>query len=82
LGAGAGGSYFATADVPSGDTRGAFVKLPGAILVSEFEPVKIHSYLSTTDGLQVNTQMIEGLTAVSRPAVVAWRHAQCFQAVP
>jgi glyoxylase-like metal-dependent hydrolase (beta-lactamase superfamily II) len=36
----------------------------GAILVSEFGPVKLHSYLSPTDGLQVNTQMIEGPTAV------------------
>jgi glyoxylase-like metal-dependent hydrolase (beta-lactamase superfamily II) len=36
----------------------------GAILVSEFRPVKIHSYLSPADGLQVNTQMIEGPNAV------------------
>src|ERR1700720_3367975 len=36
----------------------------GAILVSEFGPVKIHSYLSPADGLQVNTQMIQGPTAV------------------
>src|SRR6202023_783841 len=36
----------------------------GAILVSEFGPVKIHSYLSPADGFQVNTQMIEGPTAV------------------
>jgi glyoxylase-like metal-dependent hydrolase (beta-lactamase superfamily II) len=36
----------------------------GAILVSRFGPVKIHSYLSPADGLQVNTQMIEGPTAV------------------
>jgi glyoxylase-like metal-dependent hydrolase (beta-lactamase superfamily II) len=36
----------------------------GAILVSEFGPVKIHSYLSPADGLQVNTQMIEGPNAV------------------
>jgi hypothetical protein len=35
-----------------------------AILVSQFGPVKIHSYLSPADGLQVNTQMIEGPTAV------------------
>jgi hypothetical protein len=32
----------------------------GAILVSEFGSVKIHSYLSPADGFQVNTQMIEG----------------------
>src|SRR6202022_99426 len=32
----------------------------GAILVSQFGAVKIHSYLSPADGLQVNTQMIEG----------------------
>jgi hypothetical protein len=36
----------------------------GAILVSQFGPVKIHSYLSPADGFQVNTQMIEGPTAV------------------
>jgi glyoxylase-like metal-dependent hydrolase (beta-lactamase superfamily II) len=36
----------------------------GAILVSEFGPVKIHSYLSPIDGFHVNTQMIEGPTAV------------------
>src|ERR1700735_4191890 len=36
----------------------------GAILVSQFGPVKIHSYLSPGDGLQVNTQMIEGPNAV------------------
>jgi hypothetical protein len=31
----------------------------GAILVSQFGSVKIHSYLSPADGLLVNTQMIE-----------------------
>jgi hypothetical protein len=36
----------------------------GAILVSQFGPVKIHSYLSPADGLKVNTQMIEGPNAV------------------
>jgi glyoxylase-like metal-dependent hydrolase (beta-lactamase superfamily II) len=36
----------------------------GAILVSQFGPVKIHSYLSPADGLQVNTQIIEGPNAV------------------
>jgi glyoxylase-like metal-dependent hydrolase (beta-lactamase superfamily II) len=36
----------------------------GAILVSQFGPVKIHSYLSPAEGLQVNTQMIEGPNAV------------------
>src|SRR6266850_1615005 len=36
----------------------------GTILVSQFGPVKIHSYLSPADGLQVNTQMIEGPNAV------------------
>jgi hypothetical protein len=36
----------------------------GAILVSQFGPVKIHSYLSPPDGFQVNTQMIEGPSAV------------------
>ena len=36
----------------------------GAILVSEFGPVKIHSYLSPADGFQVNTQMVEGPNAV------------------
>src|SRR5882672_12110868 len=32
----------------------------GAILVSQFGGVKIHSYLSPLDGFHVNTQMIEG----------------------
>src|ERR1700676_5560278 len=36
----------------------------GAILVNQFGPVKIHSYLSPADGFHVNTQMIEGPTAV------------------
>jgi glyoxylase-like metal-dependent hydrolase (beta-lactamase superfamily II) len=36
----------------------------GAILVCQFGPVKIHSYLSPADGLVVNTQMIEGPNAV------------------
>ena len=36
----------------------------GTILVSQIGPVKIHSYLSPADGLQVNTQMIEGPNAV------------------
>jgi glyoxylase-like metal-dependent hydrolase (beta-lactamase superfamily II) len=36
----------------------------GGILVSQFGPVKIHSYLSPADGLHVNTQMIEGPNAV------------------
>jgi glyoxylase-like metal-dependent hydrolase (beta-lactamase superfamily II) len=36
----------------------------GAILVSQFGPVKIHSYLSPADGLHVNTQIIEGPAAV------------------
>src|SRR5260370_19433484 len=36
----------------------------GAILVNQFGPVKIHSYLSPADGLRVNTQMIEGPNAV------------------
>jgi glyoxylase-like metal-dependent hydrolase (beta-lactamase superfamily II) len=36
----------------------------GAILVSEFGPVKIHSYLSPIDGFHVNTPMVEGPTAV------------------
>jgi Metallo-beta-lactamase superfamily len=36
----------------------------GGILVSQFGLVKIHSYLSPLDGFHVNTQMIEGPTAV------------------
>ena len=36
----------------------------GAILVSPLGPVKIHSYLSPADGFHVNTQMVEGPTAV------------------
>src|ERR1700730_12453832 len=35
-----------------------------ATLVTQFGPVKIHSYLSPADGFHVNTQMIEGPTAV------------------
>jgi hypothetical protein len=41
----------------------------GAILLSQFGPVKIHSYLSPLDGFHVNTQMIEGPTAVSSSMV-------------
>jgi metal-dependent hydrolase (beta-lactamase superfamily II) len=36
----------------------------GTILVNQFGRVKIHSYLSPAEGLQVNTQMIEGPNAV------------------
>ena len=36
----------------------------GTILVSQFGPIKIHSYLSPADGLLVSTQIIEGPTAV------------------
>ncbi len=36
----------------------------GAIRVSQFGPVKIHSYLSPADGLHVNTQMVEGPNVV------------------
>src|ERR1700676_3518501 len=36
----------------------------GAILMNQFGPIKIHSYLSPADGFQVNTQMIQGPTAV------------------
>jgi glyoxylase-like metal-dependent hydrolase (beta-lactamase superfamily II) len=36
----------------------------GAIHVSQFGPVKIHSYLSPDEGLHVNTQMVEGPNAV------------------
>jgi Metallo-beta-lactamase superfamily len=36
----------------------------GAILVNQFGSIKIHSYLSPADGFHVNTQMIEGPTAV------------------
>jgi glyoxylase-like metal-dependent hydrolase (beta-lactamase superfamily II) len=36
----------------------------GAVRVSQFGPIKIHSYLSPADGFHVNTQMIEGPTAV------------------
>src|SRR6476619_6527322 len=46
------------------ETKDAAAGRMGAILVSEFRPVKIHSYLSPADGLQVNTQMIEGPNAV------------------
>jgi glyoxylase-like metal-dependent hydrolase (beta-lactamase superfamily II) len=47
-----------------GTTQVAGPSRMGAILVSQFGPVKIHSYLSPADGLQVNTQMIEGPNAV------------------
>jgi glyoxylase-like metal-dependent hydrolase (beta-lactamase superfamily II) len=48
----------------SGTKQAAGPGRMGAILVSQFGPVKIHSYLSPADGLQVNTQMIEGPNAV------------------
>src|SRR5258708_14621782 len=35
----------------------------GAILVSQFGPVKIHSYLSPLYGFHVNPQIIDGPTA-------------------
>ena len=47
-----------------GTKQAAGPGLTGAILVSQFGSVKIHSYLSPADGLQVNTQMIEGPNAV------------------
>jgi glyoxylase-like metal-dependent hydrolase (beta-lactamase superfamily II) len=47
-----------------GDKDAAAPGRMGAILVSQFGPVKIHSYLSPANGFQVNTQMIEGSTAV------------------
>jgi hypothetical protein len=36
----------------------------GAILISQFGAVKIHSYLSPPDGFNVNTQLVEGPNAV------------------
>jgi glyoxylase-like metal-dependent hydrolase (beta-lactamase superfamily II) len=48
----------------SGNKGAAAPGRMGAILVSQFGPVKIHSYLSPADGLGVNTQMIEGPKAV------------------
>ena len=50
-------------DAPATKDAAAAGRL-GSILVSQFEPVKIHSYLSPADGFQVNTQMIEGPNAV------------------
>jgi glyoxylase-like metal-dependent hydrolase (beta-lactamase superfamily II) len=50
-------------DAPATKDAAATGRL-GSILVSQFGPVKIHSYLSPADGLQVNTQMIEGPNAV------------------
>src|SRR5580693_763716 len=47
-----------------GTKDGAAPGRMGAVLVSQFGPVKIHSYLSPADGFHVNTQMIEGPTAV------------------
>ena len=46
------------------ETKDAAAGRMEAILVSRFGSVKIHSYLSPADGLQVNTQMIEGPNAV------------------
>src|SRR6478609_5700507 len=46
------------------ETKDAAAGRTEAILVSRFGSVKIHSYLSPADGLQVNTQMIEGPNAV------------------
>src|SRR6202047_3391129 len=48
----------------SGTMEAAASGRMGAILVSQFGPVKIHSYLSPLDGFRVNTQMIEGPTAI------------------
>ena len=48
----------------SGTKHAAASGRMGAIRVSQFGPVKIHSYLSPADGFHVNTQMIEGPTAV------------------
>jgi glyoxylase-like metal-dependent hydrolase (beta-lactamase superfamily II) len=57
-----------SAAAPNGDTAGskeaAAPARMGSILVNQFGPVKIHSYLSPADGLRVNTQMIEGPSAV------------------
>src|SRR5712675_443964 len=50
-------------DAPATKDAAAAGRL-GSILVSQFGPVKIHSYLSPADGLQVNTQMIEGPNAI------------------
>src|SRR5712675_825684 len=36
----------------------------GAILANQFGPIKIHSYLSPAEGLHVNTQIVEGPTAI------------------
>src|SRR5882672_12714762 len=36
----------------------------GAILVNQFGSIKIHSYLSPAEGLHVNTQIVEGPTAI------------------
>src|SRR5260370_18344222 len=46
-----------------GTKDGAAPGRMGAILVSRFGPVKIHSYLSPAHGFNVNTQTIEGPTA-------------------
>src|SRR6266849_10373419 len=39
-------------------TKDAPADRMGAILVSQFGPVKIHSFLSPLDGVHVNTQMV------------------------
>jgi len=48
----------------SGTKDAAASSRTGGILVNQFGPVKIHSYLSPADGFHVSTQMIEGPTAV------------------
>jgi Metallo-beta-lactamase superfamily len=57
-----------SAAAPNGDPAGTkevvATERMGSILVNQFGPVKIHSYLSPTDGFRVNTQMIEGSTEV------------------
>jgi glyoxylase-like metal-dependent hydrolase (beta-lactamase superfamily II) len=52
------------ADAAAGTKDAAALGRMGAILVSQFGPVKIHSYLSPAEGLQVNTQIIEGPNVV------------------
>src|SRR5258708_37545855 len=51
--------------VASGTKDAAASGRMGTILVNQFGPVKIHSYLSPVDGFHVNTQMIDGPTAVA-----------------
>jgi Metallo-beta-lactamase superfamily len=62
--AAAGTAELAQNSGPTGTRDAGTPGRMGAILVSHFGPVKIHSYRSPADGFLVNTQIIEGPKAV------------------